>query len=550
VSLHPEHGGSEHGGAEGGRPVRLFGDGAVVAEVASSHEAQRLAAALAGRAMAGVDDVVVGYRSVTVVADPDVADMASVAAAMASGAPSVADRGGRGGGGLVEIPVAFDGPDLGEVSALAGMTPDQVVAALTAGPLAVALLGFLPGFAYLDGLPPALAAVARRATPRARVPAGSVGVAGGFAGIYPQASPGGWQLVGRSAVTLFDPAAPPYATLRPGDEVRLRAVTDVGEPPGGATRGALTARSSRRVEVDSAGVLSLVQDLGRLGVAGLGVPRAGAADPVGLRAANRLVGNHDGAAVIEVSAAGPRLRFGCHAHVAVVGGVEVSVDGRAVTSDAVVPLAPGQVLTVGTVHDGLRCYLAVDGGVDVPVVLGSRSSDVLTGIGIGPLRAGDTLGLGAPRRPRGRLVWPGARGCPRRLRVMPGPDPFPPGALELLTSAPWTVTAESDRMGVRLSGARPLHAPGVVSSRAMVTGAVQVPPDGQPVVLVCDHATVGGYPVVATVVLADHGVLGRCAPGETVTFSAVDASEAGRARGEAGRALARAVRGWYPVRAD
>ncbi|HUI05009.1 MAG TPA: carboxyltransferase domain-containing protein, partial [Acidimicrobiales bacterium] len=299
--------------------MRAFGDGALVTEVASSEEAQRLAASLADRAGAGVDDVVVGYRSVTVVADPDVADMEGVAAALAWGVTAGGDGGGHrpaGAGGRppADVPVAFDGPDLAEVAALAGMTPRQVVAALTAGPLPVALLGFLPGFAYLDGLPPGLAALPRRATPRPRVAAGSVGVAGGFAGVYPQASPGGWHVVGRSAVTLFDPAAPPYAALRPGDRVRLRAVAEVGDPPGAPPRGPLVAGSPRPVEVRAAGVLSLVQDLGRRGVAGLGVPRAGAADPVGLRAANRLVGNHDGAAAIEVSAAGPTLRFGCHAH--------------------------------------------------------------------------------------------------------------------------------------------------------------------------------------------------------------------------------------------
>ncbi|HUI04079.1 MAG TPA: biotin-dependent carboxyltransferase family protein, partial [Acidimicrobiales bacterium] len=286
------------------------------------------------------------------------------------------------------------------------------------------------------------------------------------------------------------------------------------------------------------------------GVAALGVPRAGAADPFGLRAANRLVGNEDGAAAIEVNGAGPSLRAGCHAHVAVVGSADVSVDGRPVTPDAVVPVAPGQSLAVGTVRHGLRCYVALDGGLDVPTVLGSRSSDVLSGLGVGPLRPGDALGLGAPRRPRGRLAWPGTRGGPRRLRVMAGPDPFPPGALELLTDVSWTVGSESDRMGVRLHGPHRLGTPGPVTSRAMVTGAVQVPPDGQPVVLGCDHATVGGYPVVATVVLADHGVLGRCAPGDTVAFSVVDGPGAERARGAATRALAQAVTGWYPTRAD
>ncbi len=529
------------------RDVRSFGDGALVAAVASVAEAHGLAAAVVGARWRGVEDVVVGYRSVTVVADPGVADTAALGDELARipGAtpdPAPARR--------VEIPVAFDGPDLDDVAALAGTSRASVVDHMAGCDLEVAFVGFLPGFAYLEGLPPALAAVPRRSTPRSSVAGGSLGIGGGFAGIYPQASPGGWQLLGRTGFGLFDPEAPPFAVLRPGDKVRLRPAADPGVlvPRARAPLRAPTAHPGHTVVVEAPGLMSLVQDLGRVGVARLGVPRAGAADPWALRAGNRLVGNHDGAAALEVTALGPRLRFGRGTHLAVVGRAEASIDGRPIAPDTVVPVSPGQDLSVGRTLDDLRCYVAVSGGLDVTPVFGSRSSDVLTGLGPGVLRPGDVLGLGPPGRPRGRATRPGRGPGPRVLRVIPGPDDFGEGAVDRLVATTWEVAGSSDRMGVRLHGDEPLvpPVPGI-ASRGMVTGALQVPPDGQPVALLCDHATVGGYPVLATVVHADLGALGRCRPGDTVRFEPVDRAEADRARVRAERSLDASVSGWFPV---
>jgi biotin-dependent carboxylase-like uncharacterized protein len=306
----------------------------------------------------------------------------------------------------------------------------------------------------------------------------------------------------------------------------------------------------------------MVQDLGRRGVAALGVPRGGAADPFALRAANRLVGNEDGAACIEATARGPALRFGCDAHVAVVGPAEVALDGRPVPADAVVPVAAGQALSVGKILGDLRCYLAVSGGIDIPPLLGSRASDTLSGLGYGPLRRGDGLRLGAPGRPRGRLVrsWPAAASSPSRLagadtpasrvlRVVMGPDDPGGDAARRLVESAWVVGTDSDRVGVRLQGQAPLPAPGPpVASRGMVTGAVQVPPDGAPVVLSCDHATVGGYPVVACVISADMAGLGQCRAGDQIRFEGVDPAAARAARAAAERALDHMVTGWFPVR--
>jgi len=537
------------------RHVRRFGDGALVADTDSVGEAHGLASAVRRRTPRnGVEDVVVGYRSVVVVADPSVADLAALADELARIPAELPDPTPTK---RVDIPVAFDGSDLDDVAAGAALTPSAVIEQLLECDLSVAFVGFLPGFAYLDGLPPALAAISRRSSPLTTVAAGSLAVGGGFAGIYPRVSPGGWHILGRTGFPLFDPEIPPFAALQPGDTVRLVAVED----PGSVTttpRPPLRSHAVNTVEVEAPGLLSMVQDLGRIGVAALGVPRAGAADPFALRAANRLVGNDDGAAAIEVTALGPRLRFAGPAHIAVVGRCEVRLDGGPVAVDTVVPVAPGQEVSIGATFDDLRCYVAVAGGIEVDPVLGSRSSDVLSGLGPGALRVGDVLGIGPPTRPRGRMVRGGARSHPDGahrgapvLRVIPGPDGLETDAVHRLIARTWEVSGASDRMGVRLFGDEPLDtaAPGI-ASRGMVTGAVQVPPDGRPVVLLCDHATVGGYPVAATVVHADLGVLGQLRPGDALRFEAVDLAQADRARAYAERALGRSVVGWFPVRSD
>ncbi len=543
----------------GRRAVHHLGDSALVADSDTTGEARGLARALsASWSGTGVEDVVTGFRSVTVIADPEVADMAALATSMSTtplspGTPP--GLGNDGPGRRVEIPVAFDGPDLDDVARDVGLERDEVVRLLHAAVLEVAFVGFAPGFGYLVGLPPPLDGVRRRNRPRSAVPPGSVGLGGGFAGIYPTAMPGGWHLVGRTGMALFRPDTPPYAVLAPGDSVVL-APGPVTTVPPVVPRPRLVAGRGRDIPtrwaiVEEPGMFSVVQDGGRIGVAAMGVPRAGAADPDTLELANRLVGNIPTAAAVECTARGPSLRFRSRAHVAVVGGAVVGLDGHAIPSDIVFPVAPDQVLDVGEIRGRLRAYVAVDGGVDSPVVVGSRSSDVLCGLGPGRLRQGDELGFGPPARPHGRLqVSHGARERSRLLRVLAGPDPFPDDALDRLVGQAWTVADPSDRVGIRLAGT-PLPVPATApGSRGVVTGTVQVPPDGMPIVLCCDHATVGGYPVIAVVVRADLGVLGRCRPGEAVAFEVVDLARAAELRVERRRRLDGRVVGWFPTRSD
>jgi biotin-dependent carboxylase-like uncharacterized protein len=269
----------------------------------------------------------------------------------------------------------------------------------------------------------------------------------------------------------------------------------------------------------SPGPLTTVQDRGRPGLGGIGVGRSGSADRAAAALANRLVGNDASAAVLEATLGGLVVRAGADLVVVTTGA---RCPGSAVHA-APGLLRAGTTLTLGTPPAGLRTYLAVRGGIAVAPVLGSRSTDVLSGLGPAPLRAGDVLPVGGPAGP-----LPGVDVAPVAdppagevtVRLLPGPraDWLTSAALDLLGSAAWTVTADSNRVGLRLAGPRLDRRDGELASEGLVRGAVQVPPAGAPVLFLADAPVTGGYPVAGYV--ADEDV-DRCAqlrPGQTLRF--------------------------------
>ncbi|WP_309229482.1 MULTISPECIES: biotin-dependent carboxyltransferase family protein [unclassified Blastococcus] len=274
------------------------------------------------------------------------------------------------------------------------------------------------------------------------------------------------------------------------------------------------------------GPLATVQDLGRPGRAAIGVTRSGAADAASAALANRLVGNRPEAALLEVTAGGLRLRAGRTVLVAVTGApLPVAVDGRPAPFAAPMTLPPGAVLSLGTPWAGLRSYLAVRGGIDVPPVLGSRSTDTLSGLGPPPLTAGTLLPVGdlAADEPVVDVAPVGPPPDRPVLRVLPGPrrDWLDDAAWAALTTQEWAVAADSDRVGLRLTGPRLARArEGELPSEGLVAGAVQVPPDGAPVLFLADHPVTGGYPVLAVVVTADLPLAAQLRPGDGVRFRA------------------------------
>jgi len=292
------------------------------------------------------------------------------------------------------------------------------------------------------------------------------------------------------------------------------------------------------LSIIKSGMLTTIQDRGRWGFQSRGVPVAGPMDPLSHRLANILVGNAADAAALEVTLLGPEIEFEDERVVAVAGAeFELALDGRAAPVNAPFVVAAGSRLVFGVRRRGARAYVAVAGGIDNPLVLGSRSTHVtsaLGGLDGRPLRAGDRLPLGraesssraATPLPDPIVDLPGSRA---RLRILPGPqaDYFAPDALDALQSEPYTIGQNSDRMGFRLQGAALAHARGAdIISDATPLGTLQVPASGQPILLMADRQTTGGYPKIATVITADMPIAGQLGPGDEIAFGVCSMREA------------------------
>lgn len=283
------------------------------------------------------------------------------------------------------------------------------------------------------------------------------------------------------------------------------------------------------LRVITPGMLTTIQDRGRWGWQGRGVPVAGPMDPYSHRLANMLVGNEADAAALEVTLVGPEVEFDDERIAAVTGAdFEVTVDSRAMPVDAPFAVGAGSILRFGNHRRGARAYLAVAGGIAVPPVLDSRSTHVpsaMGGLGGRALRGGDRLPLGKWGRESFRVapsapffLLPDGRAT---VRILPGPqlDRFASDALDVLQSAPFVVGAASNRMGFRLQGPALRHAGDAeMLSDATPLGALQVPAAGQPILLMADRQTTGGYPSIATVISADIGLAGQLAPGDSISF--------------------------------
>jgi KipI family sensor histidine kinase inhibitor len=427
-------------------------------------------------------------------------------------------------GAVVEVSVVYDGADLAEVADRWGISEAELITRHTRTEFRVAFTGFAPGFPYLVG---GEDDVARHATPRAVVPAGAVGLAGRYCGIYPRPSPGGWQLIGTTGCTLFDPDRDPPALLPPGTRVRFVETTALPTPPPGrhdAKPAPGLRTGTPTLTVVRAGALTTLQDAGRPGMAHLGVPHSGALDQDAAALANRLVGNPAEATVLETTLDGVSLRPDTTVVIAITGApAAVSVDQRPAAWGVPVTVWAGELVDIGTAVTGVRSYLAVAGGLTVPPVLGSRSTDILSGLGPPPLVAGGTIAVGPRSGPVPVVDFTVARRTTDlvvlRLTYGPRDDWFDAESLTTLTTSVYTVSATSNRIGMRLSGPPvPREHTRELESEGMVLGAVQIPPDGQPVVMLADHPTTGGYPVVGVINAHDVSALAQARPGTTVRF--------------------------------
>ncbi len=509
-------------------------------------QANLLRQRLLERAVPGLRDVVPAYASLLVTFQPAEVSEEALRAAIVDGLEQVTS----GENGPLPpkrhhvVPVRYGGeygPDLESVAVAHSIEPSDVVKLHRERVYSVAFLGFLPGFAYMGRLPRRLES-SRLASPRPRVAAGSVGLAGLQTGVYPFSSPGGWQIIGRTDLRVWDPARNEPALFAPGDTVRFAAsdqtIGDARPAPEGI------APKHPAFEVIDAPGMATVQDLGREGLAHLGVGSGGVFDVPAARRANSLVGNREGSAVLEMTWTGPTMRALCNVTIA-LDGAEFSCLAGATA----VPLRVSWFVRGGTVlrfahaprAAGLRGYMAVNGGLDVPLVLGSRSTSMLAhfgGMAGRALRAGDTLGILEPhptpislagRNPHHRVDDISREDNILRFVPFQGRQSALSTALRLFTKQRWVLTEQADRMGCRFMSDQGEVLPvreGELVSFGVVRGAIQLPPGGMPVVLGVDHQTTGGYPLLGVVIEADLAILAQLRPGSRVQFVPVSVAEA------------------------
>ncbi len=411
------------------------------------------------------------------------------------------------------IEVSFadeDAPDLPALLSHAGVERAGFLDAVACLPLRVRFLGFRPGFAYMEGIPREWH-LPRHRTPRGRVPAGSFAIAGSMAGFYPEDSPGGWNLIGRSAARFWDPEADSPNLLAPGDEVTIvpvsaAATTDRQGPPRRvpAEDGAIELASVIRPATAMAAVAA--PDPRRFP---WGLPAGGPFDVEAAEAANHNVGNREGAPLLECAVSGPVLRFLAPATLSWCGGDgHLSICGEPVADTRSFVVARGDELEIGLIDPGARGYLAVRGGFATP-----------SPVALPPmLHRGDVIFAEARQAGPSRFR-PFERSSPREIVAIAGPDPLQVEWRALLQEQTWEVTPRSDRAGVRLTAARKAHGiPGALPSAGMIFGTVQWLPDGDLVAMGPDHPITGGYLQPATIPSYERWKLAQLRPGDRVRW--------------------------------
>ncbi len=419
-------------------------------------------------------------------------------------------------GQLHTIHTVYDGLDLDEIAAAQGTHREQVIEWHTQSDLIAELLGFLPGFAYLGPIDSRLVRP-RRPSPRPRVAAGSVALAGSHTGIYPLDSPGGWNLIGRAVNTvLFDPNRDPPILLKAGDRVRFERVSDgnVLVPPPMPEDQAPPFSGACGIEVIAAPPGTTVQDIGRIGYQHLGFPPSGAQDRDYFERANRAVGNAKHEAALEIPLGTVKFRS--------IGRISISLDGEAPHT-----LSNGDEW-IAEAHERAVRYLAIAGGFLISDRLGSKAT--LPGARFGGffgrmLKRGDRLFAGEQQQSNALPIQPDF--IPAKvsnkaiLELSPGPhlSRFPAHAMDILLSEEFSVSALSNRVGSRLDGPKiPREGPDLALPAPMRRGAIQVTTDGTPIVLGPDHPITGGYPVPAMLSSDAQSQFARLRPGAKLRF--------------------------------
>ena len=466
------------------------------------------------------------------------------------------------GGRLISIPVCYEdqefAPDLEKVCAHAKMTKEDVIRLHSASDYLIYMMGFLPGFPYLGGMDERLN-TPRLESPRTKIPAGSLAIGGAQTGLYPVESPGGWNIIGRTPLKLFDLSRNPQFLYRAGDKIRFVPVSRQEfdsfdeeswmkeEFRALATATAASSAPCKKetfacgggIKILEAGLLTTVQDSGTRGFQKYGISQSGAIDMTSFRLANRLCGNDQNAACLETTLSGPTLTFVNECDFVLTGAVfeAATLDGQSIEMNKKYHASAGSKLSCGFASKGLRSYIAFSGGILVADFFGSRSTNLKSKSGgyYGrKLQAGDQLALGYKKGDRtpgqeaekaeeaalvaGGTVFPGeilTLKCEKSSQT----DFFDEECLKRFTSLVYTIAPQSDRMGIRFTGESLNCGKTDIISDAIPLGAVQITSAGLPVVMAADRQTTGGYAKIACVKKESMCRLAQALPGTKVRFN-------------------------------
>lgn len=446
-------------------------------------------------------------------------------------------------GKLIEIPVYYNGEDLADVAGFLDISMDEVIKRHTEAEYRVAFTGFAPGFAYLSGGHPSFQ-IPRRQIPRTRIPASAVALAGDFSGVYPFDSPGGWQIIGITPLTMWDIHREEPALLQPGYRVKF---TDAGQAAVIHVQSDKTTTKqvnlprqtacTTYLTVKKVGVQAIFQDQGRPGKVQLGVAQSGALDQSAFKAANALVGNATNTGCIEIVYGQCQFQMHGQGLIAVTGAINTvqiqtaSGQQHSYSTWQAIAVEDGDVITLASPLAGVRNYLAVRGGFDEKPVLDSVTTDILARVGPAPIVVGDQLGvMNSPYMSAVSTEETPLFDLPKKedvvvLDIVLGPrtDWFTQAAITQLTAQTWTVTPQSNRIGLRLHGELPLtrldHKE--LPSEGTAVGAIQVPASGQPVLFLADHPLTGGYPVIGAVATYHLDLAGQIPIGASIQFNPI-----------------------------